>query len=328
MIRTIQIVSPLILLMACSAVVAQNVDLAWKFKAGDKSDYVLVRNRVAKLDLNGNELSIGVSSTADLHFVVKSVDGANATLAVTIDRLQLNVDSPIEVVEYDSAGLIPGEESTLWPSVKPRVEALIGSEMIVTLDRQGKVSDIKFTDAVAEALNAESPNPQVQRFMAGVFDTAGIKQMIKQVFVPLPDGSVKVGTEWKVNEEIDRPPFGKVIVDRTLTYVGRDEGAGDFDAIAIVTKVQFEKAEGENAEEVELTISEQEGKGNVEFDADIGRTREMEFSQKMKMDIVYAGNDVIQNIVETSTLKQGKSDPFVPKKKEETPADAPAETKK
>jgi hypothetical protein len=312
------------ILIASSATLhAEKVDLSWKFKAGDQSEYVLVRNRTAKLDLNGNEISIGVNSTVDMHFVVKGIEENKATLALTIDRIQLTVDSPIELVEYDSAGLIPGEDSSLWPSLKDRVEALVGSETTVIVDTKGKVSDVKFTDKVTEALSAESVNPQVSRFMAGVFDVAGIKAMIKQVFVPLPDGSSDIGTEWKSNEEVDRPPFGKVLVDRKLTYVGRDEGAGNFDSIAVATQVTFEKNEGENAEEIDLKISEQEGKGNVEFDADAGRTREMEFSQKMKMDIVFSGNDVVQNIVETAALKQGKSDPYVPKKKEE-PAAEPA----
>jgi hypothetical protein len=324
MLRITPAISAIVLAVASSVVLAGKVDLVWKFKAGDEGDYVLARNRVAKLDLNGNEIEIGVSSTVDMHFVVKSVEGDKATLAIKMDRLQMNVNSPIEQVAYDSAGLIPGEESSLWPSIKGRVEKLVGSEAIVSITSKGNITEIKLPDDVIAALKEESPNPQVQRFMSGVFDTAGVKSLIKQAFVPLPEAASDVGTEWKTNEEIARPPFGKVLVDRTLTFVGEDEGSGGYENIAISTKVAFEQSEGENAEEISLEISEQEGKGNVEFDAETGRTREMEFSQTMKMDITFGGNDVVQNLTETTTLRQGKSDPFVATKKEE-PKEEPAE---
>ncbi len=317
MVRITPAIAALLLAVSSSVVLADKVDLVWKFKAGDEGDYVLARNRVAKLDLNGNEIEIGVSSTVDMHFVVKSVDSDQATLAIKMDRLQMNVNSPIEEVAYDSAGLIPGDESSLWPSIKGRVEKLVGSEATVVITSKGNVTQIKFPDEVITALEEESPNPQVQRFMAGVFDTAGVKSLIKQAFVPLPEGASDVGAQWTTNEEIPRPPFGKVMVDRTLTFVGEDEGSGGYENIAISTKVAFEQAEGENAEELSLSIAEQEGKGNVEFDAETGRAREMEFSQTMKMEITYGGNDVIQNVTETTTLRQGKSDPFVAPKKEE-----------
>ncbi len=42
----------------------------------------------------------------------------------------------------------------------------------------------------------------------------------------------------------------------------------------------------------------------------------------MKMDITFGGNDVVQNLTETTTLRQGKSDPFVAPKKEEPKEEA------
>ncbi len=94
MLRITPAISAIVLAVASSVVLAGKVDLVWKFKAGDEGDYVLARNRVAKLDLNGNEIEIGVSSTVDMHFVVKSVEGDKATLAIKMDRLQMNVNSP------------------------------------------------------------------------------------------------------------------------------------------------------------------------------------------------------------------------------------------
>jgi hypothetical protein len=300
---------------------AEKVDLAWKFAAGEQADYVLGRDRVAKLDLNGNEIEIGISNTVDLHLTVRSIEADTFTVELKLNRIKMKVDSPIELVEYDSAGLIPGDESSLWPSLKDRLEKLVGSQATVILSKKGEVREVTLPDDVVSALEAESPNPQVQRFMSGVFDVAGIKSMIKQTFAPLPQDPSDVGSQWKTNEEIDRPPFGKVKVDRTLTYVGKDEGSGDYDNISLVTKVDFEMAEGENAEEISLKIVEQEGKGNIEFDSEAGRTREMEFAQTMKMEISYGGNEIVQDLTETTTLRQGVSEPFVAPQKVEADAE-------
>lgn len=295
------------LVTGVSQSLAQEVNLKWKFNKGAEGDYVVGRLREAAIDLNGNQLEIGFSSKGDLHWVVDSVaDDGSATLTANLTRLQIGVKSPIEDMNYDTLGDEP-EASAIWEDLRGRVEALMSNKLTLVVASNGSVKSIDMPPALVEALDKPSSNPQADRFMAGVVDAKGIENMIRQMFVLLPDEPAKLGTSWEYKEESERPPFGKLIVERTYKYAGKDEGSGGVDMVELGSKVEFVIADG--AEDLSVKISEQSSKGTAEFDSEEGRGRDMEMVQHLVLEISLGGTEIAQDLTETFTLKQGKSDP-------------------
>ena len=50
-----------------------------------------------------------------------------------------------------------------------------------------------------------------------MFSEDGLKQMITQSVMPMPEGPIAVGKTWESAAEMDTPPFGKQITRRTTS---------------------------------------------------------------------------------------------------------------
>src|SRR5262245_36533771 len=161
---------PLVLL--CSTAQAQTT-LRWKFKEGDKFNYVTEQSTTSVGNIMGMEIETKMGQTMDMTWVVKSVasDGG-AELAQTIDRIRMKMETPFGAFDYDSKENKP-IEGQFGEIMGPILTAIAGAEMTVKMAPTGEVSDVKIPEKVMESLRG---NPLLAQF-GPMFSEDGLKQM-------------------------------------------------------------------------------------------------------------------------------------------------------
>lgn len=308
-------------LVAGSAAHADTV-LKWKFKEGDKLNYALKQKADILIDANGVEFDIKIGQIMDLTWVVKSV-AADGTieLAQTVDRIQLKMSTPFTgEFAYDSKDEANAPTGEIWDRLGGPVKALVGGEFLIKLKANGKVDEIKLPEKLAELLSEASSGgggAQAMMMGGGMFSESAIKQVIEQSILTLPDAGIADGATWNKQMENKLGPIGKQTFDTTLSYSGVEKRDGlELAKIDTKTEMKFEPNPESDAD-VEMKVTEQEGKGLVLFDAEKGRVVESTNEQKMTMEGNFMGNDFTQEITLTLVFKQGTSDDLP---KEEEPA--------
>lgn len=304
---------------------AQAAPLKWKFKQGDKMDYALRQKADILIDANGVEFDIKVAQTMDLKWDVKAV-AADGTVELTqkVDRVQLKMSTPFtgEFV-YDSKDEANAPTGEIWERMGGPIKALVGGEFTVKLKPNGQVEEIKLPEKLVELLG-ESKGGGAQSMMmgGGLFTESAIKQIIEQSILTLPDSDLANGTTWNKKIENKLGPIGTQKFDTTLTYEGTETKDGvELAKIGTKTEMAFEP-NADSDVDIEMEVTEQEGKGSVLFDTKAGRVLESQNVQKMTLEGDFMGNEFAQEITLTLLLKQGNSDGLP---KDEAPAEEAAE---
>ncbi|MGD9645891.1 MAG: hypothetical protein AB7U73_09270, partial [Pirellulales bacterium] len=141
-----------------------------------------------------------------------------------------------------------------------------------------------------------------------LFTENSIKQMLEQAVLPLPEESVGDGVTWNKKLENKMGPLGTQKIDVVFNYNGTEEQDGKvLEKIGAKTEVAFEPAE-EGDLDVEMELTEQEGTGEILFDAEAGKTVESKIVQKLTMSGDFMGNEFEQETTLTLLLQAGSSD--------------------
>jgi RNA polymerase sigma factor (sigma-70 family) len=261
---------------------AQGTTLRYKFKEGDRFNYVVEKKTETHTTAAGSDRDVMATWTYDVTWKVVGVDSSgNARMALTIDRLRYSSDNGLAgKLEFDSkkhndpAG-VPAGVRVLSAVLK----AQVGAEFTCTLSPRGEVSDFKVPRKVADAVK----NTQGVR---ALYSTESFKQLLAcQGRVVLPDDPVSRGAGWK--EKTDTAVAGghaRMTVETRATYQGDAERGGmrlaEIALEPVATTVQRAPTSGLGA----FTLKEQEGKGRILFDNDRGRLIETEVSQVLDLE--------------------------------------------
>ena len=300
------------LLTACLASTAQAAkNLEWKFKEGEKLNYALRQSVGMLADFNGIELDIKIKWTMDTVWNVKSIgsDGT-AQLALKIERLQLMLNTPFTgEFKYDSADKENKPEGEVWERLGKPAEAMLEGEFALAVSKKGKVSEVKLPEKLVEALNqGGGGGGQAMLMGGGMFTESSIKQLFEQAVLPLPEESVADGVTWNKKLENKMGPLGTQKIDVVFSYAGTEEKDGKvLEKIGAKTEVAFEPAE-EGDLEIEMELTEQEGTGEILFDAVAGKTVKSNITQKLTMSGDFMGNEFEQETTLNLLLQAGSSD--------------------
>jgi hypothetical protein len=292
MVRWSRSVSLLAVMIVCGAVSAEDgTTLRYKFKTGDKLHY-MVEQKMNMEVAAGQAAGITMTQTIDISWDIKSVDkDGTAKMTQTFDRMRFDMTAPNVKVEYDSkTGKLP--DGPVGQILGPLFQAMTGAEFDVTMDVHGKVLDVKIPEKFTEALK-KTPAAAA---MGDMFSPEGMKRMITQSGVVLPEGPITKGKSW--DQKVDmKMPFGKMDMLNQLTFEGMTQHGNEQVAeIALRPKFTFE---ADPNSPFKLKVKSQEAKGKAYFDLGAGRLVETTLDQTMEME----ANNMTQKLEQKVTMK-------------------------
>jgi len=269
--------------------------LRYKYKQGDKLDYVIDQDQKMAMSVNGMDIDIKVAMVIDMSWNTLDVDqSGNAKVKILVSRVKMVMDGPMGKVEVDSkdtdepddpAGKILGQV----------VKSLGGMEMTCTADPTGDMKDVKVSEGTVKKLKGLPGLDQI----GDMFSPDNMKAMISGNMV-LPKDPVQKGDTWtqKANSKL---PFGKVVGETKYTYEGPiDKNGKQLEKIAAKPEVKIEP--DPNAK-MQIKVKDSKGKGYTFFDNAKGRIIESTNETTMQMELDVGGITISQNITQVSTMR-------------------------
>jgi hypothetical protein len=290
----------LAVLLAAGAAPAQTT-LRFKFKEGEKLDYVMDQKMKTAMNVNGMDIDTKVDQVVEMTWHVKKVDEqGNAQVHLKIGRVKMNIDSFGGNFELDSANL-KEDNSPTGKILGGVVGAMAAMDMTFTMGPTGEMKDTKVSE---EATKKLADLPGADKFAEFMSPEALSKMANGGVF--LPKEAVEKGKSWKQQTDA-KTPFGKMTGDMTYTYEGEEQKDGR--TLAKIAVKPVLKVEADPDAQVQLSIKEQDGKGHVYFDSQAGRIVETVNESKMVMAVEVNGMTINQSITQNTSLKlKGRED--------------------
>jgi hypothetical protein len=274
--------------------------LRWKFKAGETLRYTMVQQTSQGMKAQGQEFKTSLNQMVDLHWNVKSVasDGV-ADMTQTIDRVRTKIEGPGNTFEFDSdAEKAP--EGQIASLLVPLLKSLVHAEFSFKMNGRGELSEIKVPQKLLDSLRQAGPAAAA----GGMFSEEGMKNLISQSSLSLPEGSLDKGKNWTQQSKVPVPPIGTMIMDKTYTFQGPEAKDPGLMQITLDTKVTLEPAADAN---VAVKIKSQEGKGEFSFDPRAGRVVSSRVNDKLQMSLSIMGRDLDQTTETITTMILAKA---------------------
>ena len=273
--------------------------LRWKFKSGEVLRYESNQTTVSKVkDPSGQEVGQTLTLTMDLTWNVKEVDPQGfATLTQTIDRIKTTATTPYGKFSIDSK-----ENSNAAGPAGPLFKMLIGAEFTFKMNPQGELSDIKLSDKLLAGLRGDNEPAGAQ----GQFSEAGLKNMLTQMGVVLPQDEVNIGKTWSRKLAIPAGPNGQTReIEQSYTLRGSEAADKPLDAIDMATKF----APIATDPNIPVTIKTQEATGRFLFDNANGRIDSSKVTEKVELTGQIQGKEIAQSneTITVMTLLRNKT---------------------
>ncbi len=249
--------------------------LRWKLDPQQK--YRVVSNWSTR-HLSGASEVIN-TTTCDMVWAIKSIDAdGNLEVVQTLSHVKQSLQSPSGTTfQYDSqdAGEAKGTAAKMAAYWKP----LLGSERVFKLTPLGKLlpsPDAPKTGVVENELLGRS------------FTQDGWREALRRSNIILPPDEVEPGLKWVESQTIALPFSGnKLKLLQTYTYLGEQSQEDDqevtLDVIELATQFQIEKSEEKDQEVANLKIAQQNGSGEILFDANSGRPVRSKYDQSVTL---------------------------------------------
>lgn len=277
---------------ARSANPAEKATLRWKLKEGQVLRYAMNQNTISTgQDLEGREVKQTIGLIMDMTWTVKGVAPSGvASLALSIDRLRTSATAPFGKFSFDSK-----EAGAATGAAGPLFKMLVGAEFTAKLDAQGRMTDVKLSEKLLATLQGGDEPAGAQ----GQFSEVGLKNMIEQMVLPLPDAPVDLGATWKRDLAIPSGADGQTRkVEQDFTYKGPVPApAAGLEAVEFLTKFDPPKADPN----VPVVFKKEAATGRYEFDKDAGVVARSTVSEDVEVAITVQGKEIPQK-VETSRV--------------------------
>ena len=137
----------------------------------------------------------------------------------------MKMKTPLGAFDYDSSS----DENPTGPAamIAPMYKAITEGELEITMTSRGEVKDVKISEQVRTALK-NLPNAAE---MGDVASPEGIKKMLSQGVLVLPNDSPKKGETWSTKVESQIPVAGKQTIETTYRYEGTKDIKGTMFAV-------------------------------------------------------------------------------------------------
>lgn len=301
-----------ILALACAALVVVGsaraaAPLRWKFKPGEVLHYTMKQKTTnsfkPKTKAAGEnpaaEVSTVMTQVVDLHWTVKSVSPRGETsLAQVVDRVRTRIEGAGQpaAFDFDSNAKEEPREGVIAAQLVPLLKTLVGAEFTFKMNPRGELSDIKIPDQVTEAVRKSNPGGG-----DGVFSDDGLKNLITQSGLGLPEAALENGKTWSQQSKVPLPMMlGTLIMDKSYTLAGPDPTAKGRVEISLDTKVSLQPSAEAS---VKMKIDRQTGTGVFLFDQERGRVVSSRVEDLLVMSLTArdAPNQEIEQTTKTVT---------------------------
>jgi hypothetical protein len=288
----------------CTNAPAQTL-LRYKFKSGEKLHYVMEQKMNMEMAIMNMNVVTATAQTFDITWDVKSVDSeGNAKVTERFDRVRFTMDAAQlgGKIEFDSKdGKLP--EGLIGGIIGPLFKAMAGAEFEATIDGRGRVSNIKVPEALTEAFK-KAPGAAAG---GDLFSEEGLKHLISNVPLVLPEKAVVKGDKWDQEVEV-KMQLGKMKNINAYIYEGPTEKNGV--KLEQVAAKPNAKIEADPNAQFNMKIKSQEAKGTAYFNNDAGRLADSEVTQNMEMAVSAMGTDFTIKLEQKISFKlQDKAGP-------------------
>lgn len=279
----------------------QDLKLTYQWKKGAALKYRIVQKSTTALSgLPGGmgDLTIEQSSSQTLNSVVEDVaaDGT-ATLRQTVEAIQMEMNSPMMTLSYDSTAPNAGGGP---PNaiLKDVFSQLIGQPYTLVVASTGEIKKVEGVSQIAEKMFknvAEDPMMagMLNGLRANMSDDA-IRSMLTQSFPQFPEKPLKIGDSWDVQASAANPMLGTLVtaIKATLKAVDGD-GGGRVARIAttITIKRDASKPVPPNPMGMTLDVAEATGDGEQIFDVANGMLQSSTIHLTVPMTMTGTGPD-------------------------------------
>jgi hypothetical protein len=266
--------------------------LRWKFKEGDALHYSMDQTTVSTgQDPGGREVKQTLGLIMDMTWKVKAVDASGvASMIQTIDRVRASASSPLGKFSFDSK-----EAGDAASAAGPLFKMLVGAEFSSKMNPRGELVEIKLSDKLLATLRGDNEPAGAQ----GQFSEEGLKNMLAQMVVPLPEAGVNVGETWQRKMAIPAGLEGQTRqIEQTFTYKGPQPGPGGPEAIDFTTKSEPPKPDPN----VPVVLKKETATGRFEFDNAAGRIGKSNVVESVEAVLTLEGKEVPQKVETTRVL--------------------------
>jgi hypothetical protein len=250
---SIRLVIPIMLL--CAATASAQTALAWKFEKGQVYEVERMAAQKQTVELKGKQFATKSSSTWHVRLEVKEKRDDRFAIEATLTRVQQE-SSDANAIDLKLAEKMQGSVFTLEVATDGRILAMQGYE-----DFLKRLAD---TDR------------DRQKAVRVTFPEAAIKDMLADLFGPLPARRVAKGDTWEREYVEPIPHFGSFRSTASYTYQGPEGGT---DRIAYTIRTKYAPpAKDERAlfQIVKGSIDADKAAGKIVFDSAAGRLIEHE----------------------------------------------------
>jgi hypothetical protein len=226
--------------------------------------------------------------TLDITEKCESVDKQGlAALTQTVERIRIKTQSAQGVLmEFDSA--TGKQPEGMAKTLTPMLDTMLKKPLTAQLTARGEVRDMKLPQGMLEGMNQRDGGGQ----LGNLFSPDWMKQLTE--IAVLPEGPVKPGDTWTRKTVVNNP----VGLQSTYRYEGSETRGGK--TLERITSTSAVQVEGDK-KQVKIGIKEQEVRGTIYFDNDLGRIVESVNATKMKMDMeVFRQKMVLEIEVKTT----------------------------
>jgi hypothetical protein len=220
------------------------------------------------------------TTTCDMVWTINSIDAdGNLEVVQTLSHVKQSLQSPSGTTfQYDSqdAGEAKGTAAKMATYWKP----LLGSERVFKLTPQGKLLPDPEGAKVDVAEN---------ELLGRSFTRDDWRAALRRSNIILPADAVEAGQTWLESQTIPLPfSNNQLKITQTYTYAGEkqpEDGNQEItlDVIELATRFQIEKAEDGDKEVARLKIAQQNGSGEIVFDAESGRPVRSKYDQSVTL---------------------------------------------
>jgi Family of unknown function (DUF6263) len=305
-------------LLAClalaSAAEAQTT-LRYKYKEGEKLEYVVDQDQKMTMNLLGNDVDMKTTMVMEMTWDTIKVDAdGNATAKVTMTRVKLTMEGgPLGKIEVDSNDKNEPDEP-LGQMFSQIAKSMGSMEVTFTADPSGDVRDVKVSEGTLKKLKKL---PGLPGGGGDLFTPDSFKSIVHgSIIVPVPKEAVSKGKSWSHKME-QKTGMGKMSGDTKYTYEGQIEKNGaTLEKFAAKPEL---KIEADPNAQIKMTMKDSKGKGFALFDNKVGRIAESSNEGTMRMEIEAGGMTIDVSSTQTTTIRLKGAAKSSEKSKESSP---------
>lgn len=279
---------------------AQKVALRWKHQPGSELVYRVTNNQRMDMPAMGGSTVSEQIQTMRWRVIDVAPDG-NATVSVTTERVQVDVQGPMTSMKYDSrTDSIPSDPQA------GMLAAMAEMSYTMVVSPTGAVQSIQGLEGLREKI-LESFSAQGVPMMQGMFDQMfseeNMTRVMQQSIQLLPEEPVGRGDAWQSSFNMPVPMVGDATMSTDFTVADLIEREGRTVAL-VATEGELSITPG-SGNQVPATFDLEGTKmsGEIQFDVDRGVTVASDMTMNMQMTVTAGAQEMSVGISQTTSLE-------------------------